>query len=48
MKISIPNRSLVALVGPSWSGKSTFACKHFLPTEMLSSAACRKGTRFNC
>jgi protein phosphatase len=41
MKISIPKLSLVVLVGPSGSGKSTFACKHFLPTEVLSSDACR-------
>src|SRR5271167_2608217 len=41
MKVSIPNLSLVALIGPSGSGKSTFARKHFLPTEILSSDACR-------
>jgi protein phosphatase len=41
MTISIPNLSLVVLVGPSGSGKSTFARKHFLPTEVLSSDACR-------
>src|ERR1700758_1849813 len=41
MKLSIPNLSLVVLVGPSGSGKSTFARKHFLPTEVLSSDACR-------
>src|SRR5258708_18599597 len=41
MNISIPNLSLVVLIGPSGSGKSTFARKHFLPTEVLSSAACR-------
>ena len=41
MKISIPNLSLVVLVGPSGSGKSTFARKDFLPTEVLSSDACR-------
>src|SRR5580692_2201012 len=41
MRISIPNLSLVVLVGPSGSGKSTFARKHFLPTEVLSSDACR-------
>src|SRR3984957_18488865 len=41
MKISIPNLSLVVLIGPSGSGKSTFVCKHFLPTEILSSDACR-------
>ena len=41
LKISIPNLSLVVLIGPSGSGKSTFARKHFLPTEVLSSDACR-------
>src|SRR6266851_8365152 len=41
MKISIPNLSLVVLIGPSGSGKSTFARTHFLPTEVLSSDACR-------
>ena len=41
MKISIPNLSLVVLVGPSGSGKSSFARKHFLPTEVLSSDFCR-------
>jgi protein phosphatase len=41
MKISIPNLSLVVLIGPSGSGKSTFARNHFLPTEILSSDACR-------
>jgi 3' terminal RNA ribose 2'-O-methyltransferase Hen1 len=41
MKISIPKLSLVVLVGPSGSGKSTFARKRFLPTEVLSSDACR-------
>src|SRR5262252_1477556 len=41
MNITIPNLSLVVLIGPSGSGKSTFARKHFLPTEVLSSDACR-------
>src|SRR3984893_11580708 len=41
MKISIPKLSLVVLIGPSGSGKSTFARKNFLPTEVLSSDACR-------
>src|SRR5947208_5813451 len=41
MNISIPDLSLVVLIGPSGSGKSTFARKHFLPTEILSSDACR-------
>lgn len=38
---SVPNLSLVVLIGPSGSGKSTFARKHFLPTEVLSSDYCR-------
>lgn len=41
MNISIPELSLVLLVGPSGSGKSTFARKHFLPTEVISSDFCR-------
>lgn len=41
MNISIPELSLVLLVGPSGSGKSTFAQKHFLSTEVISSDFCR-------
>src|SRR3954469_7231331 len=41
MKITIPELSLVAMIGPTGSGKSTFARKHFLPTEVLSSDYCR-------
>ncbi len=41
MPFSIPNLSLIVLIGPSGSGKSTFARKHFLPTEVLSSDYCR-------
>lgn len=41
MKIEIPEPSLVLLIGPSSSGKSTFAAKHFLPTEVISSDFCR-------
>ena len=37
MEIKIPALSLVVLVGASGSGKSTFAGKHFKPTEVLSS-----------
>src|SRR5258708_14236554 len=41
MNIAIPELSLVALIGISGSGKSTFARKHFKPTEILSSDFCR-------
>lgn len=41
MTLSIPELSLVLLVGCSGSGKSTFAKQHFLPTETVSSDACR-------
>jgi protein phosphatase len=37
----LPELSLVVLVGPSGSGKSSFAHKHFKPTEVLSSDYCR-------
>lgn len=40
-KITVPELSLVLLVGPSGSGKSTFAQQHFKPTEVLSSDYCR-------
>jgi protein phosphatase len=41
MNLSVPEVSLIALVGPSGSGKSTFAKKHFKPTEVISSDFCR-------
>jgi protein phosphatase len=41
MKLTIPEFSLVVLIGASGSGKSTFARKHFKPTEILSSDFCR-------
>jgi protein phosphatase len=41
VKITIPELSLVLLIGPSGSGKSTFARTHFKPTEVLSSDFCR-------
>jgi len=37
MKLTIPELAIVALVGPSGSGKSSFARKHFRATEVLSS-----------
>jgi protein phosphatase len=40
-EIVLPELSLVVLVGASGSGKSTFARTHFLPTEVVSSDACR-------
>src|ERR1700756_2118607 len=41
MHIKIPELSLVVLIGASGSGKSTFARRHFKPTEVLSSDYCR-------
>ncbi|QLE74429.1 polynucleotide kinase-phosphatase [Streptomyces rectiverticillatus] len=39
--LAVTDLSLVVLVGPTGSGKSTFARKHFKPTEVLSSDFCR-------
>lgn len=41
MKLTIPELSFVVLIGVSGSGKSTFARRHFKPTEILSSDYCR-------
>jgi protein phosphatase len=41
MKLNLPDLSLVVLIGSSGSGKSTFARKHFKPTEVISSDYCR-------
>ena len=41
MTLKIPKLSLVVLIGTSGSGKSTFAKRHFLPSEVLSSDGCR-------
>lgn len=41
MKLTIPELSLIVLIGASGSGKSTFASKHFQPFEVLSSDFCR-------
>src|SRR5680860_1271528 len=40
-ELTIPELSLVALVGVSGSGKSTFAREHFGPYEVISSDFCR-------
>jgi protein phosphatase len=40
-ELSIPELSLVLLVGVTGSGKSTFARAHFKPTEVISSDFCR-------
>jgi protein phosphatase len=41
VEIKIPELALVVLVGTSGSGKSTFARRNFLPTEVISSDYCR-------
>jgi protein phosphatase len=41
MRIDLPDPSLVVLVGASGSGKSSFAARHFAPTEVISSDFCR-------
>ncbi len=41
MNITLPEFSLVVLIGPSGSGKSSFGRRHFKPTEVLSSDFCR-------
>ncbi len=40
-EIVVPRLALVVLAGVSGSGKSTWARKHFLPTEIVSSDRCR-------
>jgi protein phosphatase len=37
----LPDRSLVLLIGPAGSGKTSFARAHFGPTEAISSDFCR-------
>lgn len=39
--VTIPDFSLVVLIGTSGSGKSTFARRHFRATEVISSDYCR-------
>jgi protein phosphatase len=41
VRIDLPDPSLVVLIGPSGSGKSSFARSHFAPTEVISSDFCR-------
>jgi protein phosphatase len=41
MRIELPDPSLVVLIGPSGSGKSSFARRHFAATEVISSDFCR-------
>lgn len=41
MRLTIPDFSLVLMMGASGSGKSTFAARQFVPTEILSSDRCR-------
>jgi predicted kinase len=40
-QIRIPQNTLVVLCGIAGCGKSTFAAKHFLPTQIVSSDECR-------
>ncbi len=39
--VKIPDLCLVVLIGISGSGKSTFAARHFAPTQVISSDFCR-------
>ena len=41
VSLQVPGDALVLLIGIAASGKSTFAARHFLPTEVLSSDALR-------
>ena len=40
-QIAVPEFSMIVLIGASGSGKSTFARRHFRPTEVVSSDTCR-------
>jgi protein phosphatase len=39
--LAVPELALVVLVGVTGAGKSTFARRHFLPTQVVSSDTCR-------
>ncbi|MFN9510122.1 MAG: polynucleotide kinase-phosphatase [Planctomycetota bacterium] len=41
MRVEIPELALVLLIGPSGCGKTTFAKRHFLDYEVISSDQCR-------
>ena len=41
MRLTIPDFSLVMMMGATGSGKSSFAARHFLETEIVSSDRCR-------
>jgi predicted kinase/aminoglycoside phosphotransferase len=41
MRIQVAPFSLIVLIGPSSAGKSSFARRHFLATEVVSSDRCR-------
>ncbi|MDP8929157.1 MAG: AAA family ATPase [Actinomycetota bacterium] len=41
MELTLPDAALVLLIGIGGCGKSTFAERHFIPTEVLSSDGCR-------
>jgi protein phosphatase len=40
-EIVIPRNTLIVLCGPAACGKSTWAARHFLPTQIASSDNCR-------
>ncbi|BBB00768.1 putative phosphatase [Actinacidiphila reveromycinica] len=40
-ELAVTDLSLVVLIGATGSGKSTFAARHFQPTEVISSDFCR-------
>ncbi|GAB4319147.1 MAG: hypothetical protein Kow0059_12950 [Candidatus Sumerlaeia bacterium] len=42
MKIILPRRAIVVLCGAAGSGKTTFARRHFRPSQVLSSDLCRQ------